>query len=175
MSSRLTLARPYARAAFELARSGSVLTQWQNHLRFCALAVKSMHAMVTNPLVEAGQLVQLLMPPEEVLGSTFSGFLEALATNRRLSLLPEILELFEELKRLHEQTLKVTLRTAVPIDAQQAEALKNALKKRFSRDIEMATLIDPEVIGGAVIDAGDIVIDGSVRGRLTQLEHSLSA
>ena len=81
---------------------------------------------------------------------------------------------FEELKRESERTIHVTLRSASEIPAPQAEAIKAALKKRFVREIELEQRIDPAVIGGAVIDAGDVVIDGSVRGRLERLQSALT-
>ena len=96
-----------------------------------------------------------------------------MAANRRLPLLPEVLQLFAELKHAHEQTRKVTVRTAAPIDEAQAESLRAALKRRFAQEIAVEAVVDPTLIGGAVIDAGDVVIDGSVRGRLAQLRGAL--
>ena len=106
--------------------------------------------------------------------SRFAAFLGLLVDNRRVSLLADIAALFEEHKRESERVLQVTLRSASEIPATQVDAIKVALKKRFGREIDMQQRIDPSVIGGAVIDAGDLVIDGSVRGRLERLEQALT-
>jgi F-type H+-transporting ATPase subunit delta len=175
MSETLTLARPYARAAFESARAGNALRAWSDGLRFSAQAVADTRvgALIGNPRLDSDELVGLLLPPSEAAGSPFASFLSLLADNSRLVLLPDIAALFEELKRDAEHVLKVTLRSATEIPQSQADAIKVALAKRFGRDIELEQRIDPSVIGGAVIDAGDVVIDGSVRGRLARLENAL--
>ena len=116
----------------------------------------------------------MLLPDGEAADSAFAGFVATLAANRRLKVLAEISRQFGDLKREHEKVLRVTVRTAVPMEAPQADALKAALKRRFQREIEIDTALDPGLIGGAVIDAGDVVIDGSVRGRLAQLATSLT-
>ncbi|MBN8887235.1 MAG: F0F1 ATP synthase subunit delta [Rudaea sp.] len=175
MSETLTLARPYARAAFESARDGNALAAWSANLGFTAQAVADAHigALIGNPRLSNDELVGLLLPPGEAASGAFANFLSLLADNRRLALLPDVAALFEELKRESERVLKVTLRSATEIPAQQADAIKVALAKRFGRNIELDQRIDPSVIGGAVIDAGDVVIDGSVRGRLARLESAL--
>jgi len=175
MSETLTLARPYARAAFESARDGNALAAWSANLGFAAQAVADARvgALIGNPRLSNDELVGLLLPPGEAASGAFANFLSLLADNRRLALLPDIAALFEELKRESERVLKVTLRSATEIPASQADAIKVALAKRFGRNIELDQRIDPSVIGGAVIDAGDVVIDGSVRGRLARLEQTL--
>ena len=176
MSETLTLARPYARAAFESARKADALAAWSQKLGFSAqlIADARVGALVGNPRIGNAELTGLLLPPEETVDSAFAGFLALLVENRRAPLLPDIAALFEELRRDAERVLKVTLRSATPVSDEQVVALKAALKKRFGRDIELDQRIDPSVIGGAVIDAGDMVIDGSVRGRLERLETALT-
>lgn len=175
MSETLTLARPYARAAFESARKANALAAWSQKLGFAAQLVADARvgALIGNPRIGAAELTGLLLPPDETVDSPLAGFLALLVENRRAQLLPDIAALFEELKRDAERILKVTLRSATPVPAAQIDAMKIALKKRFGRDIELDQRIDPSVIGGAVIDAGDMVIDGSVRGRLARLESAL--
>jgi F-type H+-transporting ATPase subunit delta len=175
MSESLTLARPYARAAFESASKAGALGAWSQKLRFAAqlIADARVGALIGNPRLGNAELTGLLLPPEETVDSPFTGFLSLLVENRRAMLLPDIAALFEEYKRDAEKVLKVTLRTATPVPQAQADAIKVALKKRFGRDIDLEQCIDPSVIGGAVIDAGDTVIDGSVRGRLARLESAL--
>ena len=176
MSEPLTLARPYARAAFETARAHNALAAWSGNLRFAAqvMADPRVSAVAGDPRLSHAELVGLLLPTGESAEAPFAAFLSLLVENRRVNLLADIAALFEELKRESELTIHVTLRSASEIPAPQAEAIKAALKKRFAREIELEQRIDPAVIGGAVIDAGDVVIDGSVRGRLDRLQSALA-
>jgi|SRR5581483_5403216 len=176
MSETLTLARPYARAAFEAATKAGALAAWAQNLRVAAqiAADARIASLIGNPKLGNAELVGLLLPPGETADSSFGGFVTLLVENRRASLLPDIAALFEELKRDAERILKVTLRSATPVPDAQANAIKVALKKRFGREIELEQRVDPGVIGGAIIDAGDLVIDGSVRGRLARLETALT-
>jgi F-type H+-transporting ATPase subunit delta len=176
MSQPLTLARPYARAAFELAAVCNALGEWAKKLAFAAQAAADpqVRALFGNPRVGPAELASLFLPDGEPADSTFTSFINLLADNQRLHALPEITALFEQRKREAEKVLQVRVRTAAPIDASETARLKDALKRRFGRDIELEQSVDPAVIGGAVIDAGDVVIDGSVRGRLHQLEAALT-
>jgi F-type H+-transporting ATPase subunit delta len=176
MSSAITLARPYARAAFELARSSGTLGEWADKLDFAAAvaADSRVASLLGNPNLKSADLQALLLPNGEPPDSAFAGFIGTLAGNRRLIALSEIAQLFGNFKREHEKVLRVTVRSAVAVETAQADALRAALKKRFARDIELSTVIDPSVMGGAIIDAGDVVIDGSVRGRLARLQQTLT-
>ena len=176
MSETLTLARPYARAAFESARAANALPAWSDKLAFAAQVIGDarVRSLIRDPRLSNADLIGLLLPPGESTESPSAAFLGLLVDNRRVSLLADIAALFEELKRESERVLQVTLRSASEIPADRVDAIKVALKKRFGRDIDMQQRIDPSVIGGAVIDAGDTVIDGSVRGRLARLESALT-
>jgi F-type H+-transporting ATPase subunit delta len=176
MSQPLTLARPYARAAFELASGAGALGDWAKKLAFAAQAANDpqMRALIGNPRLGPAELASLFLPEGEAADSPFTGFVKLLAENHRLEALPEIAALFEQQKREAEKVLQVRLRTAAPIDASETAKIRDALKRRFGRDIELEQTVDPSVLGGAVIDAGDVVIDGSVRGRLHQLEAALT-
>lgn len=176
MSSSLTLARPYARAAFELARDSGQLAEWSRKLAISAAIAGDarVRGLIGDPHLDTAQLHGLFMPDGEAQGTPFAAFVGELATHRRLPALPDIATLFDELKREHEKVLKVTLRTAVPVEAAQGDALRAALERRFGRKIELDTVIDESVVGGALIDAGDVVIDGSVRGRLERLSHAIA-
>jgi F-type H+-transporting ATPase subunit delta len=176
MSQPLTLARPYARAAFELASSGAALADWSRKLAFAAQAAADprAHSLIGDPRVSPGEIASLFLPDGEPVDSPFANFLKLLADNHRLEALPEIAGLFEQQKREAEKILQVRVRSATPIGADEAAKLKEALKRRFGRDIELEQSVDPGVLGGAIIDAGDVVIDGSVRGRLHQLEAALT-
>lgn len=176
MSSLTTLARPYAKAAFELAESQGALGDWDRLLGLAAdiVAEESVAVLLGNPLVAREQLIGIVTGAlgEEQQG--FSGFLTVLGDNDRLALLPEIAGLFRKLREEAEQRLSVRVVSAVPLDDDQAGRMKQALAKRFEREIEMESEIDASVLGGAVIYAGDQVIDGSLRGRLENLQASLS-
>ena len=175
MSEPLTLARPYARAAFETARAHNSLAAWSANLAFSAQAIGDarVRAVAGDPRLSHADLVGLLLPPGDTPDPEFAAFLNLLVENRRVDLLADIAALFEQRKREAEHVIRVTLRAANEVPAAQADAIQRALKKRFGREIEMRQQIEPGVIGGAVIDAGDVVIDGSVRGRLQRLQNAL--
>ena len=175
MSQSLTLARPYARAAFSLAQDQGRLPAWSQLLGFSATAVAdpAMHAVIGNPRATADQLVELLLPLGEV-DPTYHRFLSVLADNRRLALLPEIAALYAQHRAEAERVVKATVTSAQALEPIELEALRISLKKRLGREVEVATAIDPALIGGAVIDAGDVVIDGSLRTKLARLGAALA-
>lgn len=172
----ITLARPYARAAFELASEQHALGEWAQRLAFAAQVAADVQTapLFGDPRIAPAQLASLFRPEGEPADSPFARFIAMLAENHRLHALPEIAALFEQLKREAERVLKVRVRSAVTIDAAEAARLRDALKRRFNREIELEQALDPTILGGAVIDAGEMVIDGSVRGRLTRLESALA-
>lgn len=176
MSSDATLARPYARAAFELAQAGNKLPEWSRQLEIAgALASDNrIAALLIDPRRTQREAVDLLLPPDSSADGTFPDFLRELADHQRLPVLPEIARQFEALRREAEGTLRATVRSAVALDESQIASLKAALARRFSRQVEIETAIDPALIGGAVIEAGETVIDGSVRGRLERLAQELA-
>jgi F-type H+-transporting ATPase subunit delta len=176
MSSAESLARPYARAAFDLARESNALAEWSSKLQFAAAIARDaqVQTLIGNPVFGGEKLVSLFLPQGEKADSAFANFVATLAANRRLPILADVADGFAALKRADEGVLKVTVRAAVALEAAQAEALKVALAKRFGRQIELTGVIDESVIGGAIIDAGDTVIDGSVRGRLERLAQTLT-
>jgi F-type H+-transporting ATPase subunit delta len=176
MSSALTLARPYARAAFELAREHGDLSNWAERLAFAAQVASdpAVVALFGNPRISRKELASLFLPQAANADSDFGRFIGLLVENGRLPVLPEIGALFEQLKLESESRLKVRLRAAVKVEPAELEKISAALKRRFNRDIELTQSIDPKMIGGAVIDAGDVVIDGSVSGRLARLEQAIS-
>jgi F-type H+-transporting ATPase subunit delta len=177
MSNLATLARPYAKAAFELAQDRDALADWDRLLNVAGQVVSEapMSALLGNPLARASQAVAIIT---EALGdeadSTFVNFIGVLGDNDRLSLLPEIAVLFRGFREEAEKRLSVRVVSAIALEQDQAERMKAALAKRFDREIEMVSEIDASVLGGAVIYAGDQVIDGSLLGRLQRLQANLS-
>ncbi|MGH8117472.1 MAG: F0F1 ATP synthase subunit delta [Rhodanobacteraceae bacterium] len=175
MAQPLTIARPYARAAFETARAEGSLAQWAEQLAYAAEIAAEPHVvgLFGNPRLIPEALASLFVRQGEPADSAFARFVGVLAENGRLRELPEIAALFEQMKRDAEHVLKVRVRSAVPLDDAEAERLAAALKRRFGSDIQLVRSVDPTVLGGAIIDAGETVIDGSLRGRLAKLETAL--
>ena len=175
MSQTLTLARPYARAVFSLAREQGRLPQWSTLLGFAALADSepAVQAVLGNPRLDAQSLVAVLVPPGQV-DPLFTQFLSVLAENHRLVLLPEIAGLFDAQRAEDEHVVKATITSATVLDDAELAKLRDALRKRFGREVEVSTAIDASLIGGAVIDAGDVVIDGSLRTKLARLGAALA-
>jgi F-type H+-transporting ATPase subunit delta len=174
MSQALTLARPYARAAFVIARDAGALPAWSEALAFAArvAADPSVTALLGNPGLIQADATTLLAP--EGADAMFGNFLGLLFENRRLSLLPEIAGMFDELRFEAERVVKAKVTSAVALPAAELETITAALKKRFGRDVEVETAVDESLIGGAVIDAGDVVIDGSLKGKLGRLQAALA-
>ena len=129
-------------------------------------------ALLGHPLLNPADAVGLLAP--DGADEAFTRFLGLLADNRRLSALPEIAGLFDELRFEAERVVKARVTSATPLPAAELDTIKAALKKRFGREVEVETAVDEALIGGAVIDAGDVVIDGSLRGKLGRLQAALS-
>jgi len=175
MAQAITLARPYARAAFEVARAAGSLDAWSQALAFAAAVAADprVAGLGNDPRVVPAQLVALHLPTGTAADAPFGHFLAELAEQRRLVLLPEVAELYETFKRESESQLLVKVTSAMALDAAQAEQLKASLKRRFKREIELETRVDASLLAGAVIDTGSEVIDGSARGRLAKLAGAL--
>lgn len=180
MAERITLARPYAKAAFAFAREHQAFARWSQLLAIGSEVVSDerVQKLLASPLVTPPQLVDLLA---DVAGSRLGAldaegrnFLEALADNRRLGLLPEIAEVYEILRAQVENVADVEVVSAFPLEDVQRERLAQALKKRLQREIRLSCAVDPELIGGAVVRAGDMVIDGSLRARLDRLASEMT-
>ncbi|HSD16642.1 MAG TPA: F0F1 ATP synthase subunit delta [Thermomonas sp.] len=174
MSQALTLARPYARAAFSIARDAGALPAWSGALGFAArvAADPKVAPLLGNPGLTQADAATLLAP--EGADEMFGNFLGLLFENRRLSLLPEITGMFDELRFEAERVVRAKVTSAVALPAAELETIKAALRKRFGRDVEVETAVDESLIGGAVIDAGDVVIDGSLKGKLGRLQAALA-
>jgi len=177
MSSLTTLARPYAKAAFQLARDEQALASWDEMLNLASEMVmeESMAALLESPHVSQTEVVNILSDAAgEGFSSKFTDFLSVLAANGRLSLVPQATTLFRQLRETEEKRLSVKVVSVVPLDEGQANRLREALAQRFECEIELDNEIDKDVIGGAVVYAGDQVIDGSLRGKLEKLSNALA-
>ncbi len=183
MTQALTLARPYARAAYAIARDAGATQSWSDALAFSAQAAADprVQSLLGHPQLDRGDAVALLSPPAANAGAAdlfgndlFGNFLALLADNRRLQLLPDIAALFEALRAEAERIVKARITSATTLPAAEIESIKIALKRRFGREVELETAIDESLIGGAVIAAGDVVIDGSLKGKLSRLQSALA-
>jgi F-type H+-transporting ATPase subunit delta len=178
MADRSTIARPYARAAFQEANADKRLGPWFDALNNAAAVVQDARVqnLLGDPHVTPAQLAQLVI---DIAGAGFGergqNFVQTLAENRRLGYLPEIAEIFGELKDAEEGIVDVTVTSAAPLDQQQQLSLSEALARRLKRQVRLHCETDKTLIGGAVLRAGDLVIDGSLRTRLDRIATELTA
>lgn len=178
MAELSTLARPYAKAVFELARDTSRFGDWSNVLRGLADAVSdpAVAAAIGHPAVGKGQLSQALIDAlGSQIGAEGSNLLRLLIDNGRLKLAPAISAEYEALRAEAEATIDVEITTASPAAPEQLAALVAAIARRLARKLNVTTKVDESLIGGAVIRAGDLVIDGSSVGELERLRLQLVA
>lgn len=184
MADNNTIARPYAKAVFELANESGALATWSEALALAGqlLADGQVVAYLGDPAFNNQQRLEFLTglfdkAGARVLGGTDkhgTNFLKLLLENKRAAVLPQIAEHFETLKAEIENIVEVTVTSASPISAAQQETISKALRERLGRDVNIETAIDENLIGGAVIKAGDVVIDGSLRARLEGLATALT-
>jgi F-type H+-transporting ATPase subunit delta len=178
MADRRTIARPYARAAFYEARADKRLADWSKAINTGAVVVKDerVERLLGNPHVTPQQLAELVIGiAGNGLDQDGRNFVQTLAENRRLAYLPEIAVLFEELKSAEEGIVDVTVTSAAPLDEKQKLSLAEALAKKLKRQVRLHCETDRKLIGGAVLRAGDLVIDGSLRTRLERIAYELTA
>lgn len=176
MSQLTTLARPYARAAFETAIADGNLNAWSAALGLLSALLQdaTVGSYLSNPSRNTGEQAQALIDLcDSNLDAKARNFVLVLAANKRLKLLPEIAALFEELKADHEKSVDVEVISAFAMDQGAESNLAAALKKRLQRDVKLNVSVDRALIGGMIVRAGDLVIDGSVRGRLNKLIESM--
>ncbi len=178
MADKSTIARPYAKAAFDEARDKGQLGPWSQALRTAAAVVSDsrVEALLGNPRVTPEELAALVI---EIAGPELDeqgrNFVRTLADNRRLALLPEISALFDELKGEAEGIVDVVVTSAAPLNDSERGKLAAAPERRLGRSVRLQCATDPALIGGAVLRAGDWVLDGSLRGRLERIAYVLTA
>jgi len=178
MAELTTVARPYAKAAFQFAEENGQLAEWSTMLAFTAKVVEdsAVAEILDNPkLTTEQQLNTLTQICAGQLDEGGKNFIALLAGNKRLSALSAISELFEQLKAEKEQSVDVKIISAFEVTSDQTAILATALKTRLGQDVNIESEVDQSLIGGLIIRAGDIVIDGSVRGKLAKLADTMSA
>lgn len=178
MAEQATIARPYANAVFDLAKREGQLAQWSKMLGTVAAtaAHPQVKVLLNSPdLPGQAKAYRLAEVCGEEVDDRGRKFLQALADNDRLNLLGEIRQQFEALKAEEERSLDVEVISAYPLTEEQNATLKEALKRKFDKEIAIEARVDERLVGGAIVRAGDTVIDGSVRGRLNKLVERLVA
>ena len=170
------LARPYAKAAFEYAVADKNLKGWSDSLKILAAVCQTERVinLLSSPSFTSAQQANLTI---EICGNEIDqktkGFISVLAENKRLKLLPQISRQYETLKDNRERTIDVDVVSAIKLSDKQKNTLANALSAKLEREVNMRVSIDTSLIGGAVIRAGDTIIDGSICGRLRTLAQVL--
>ena len=176
MAELATLARPYANAVFETARADGSLEQWSRMLAFIVAVANETQVkrLLDSPDVGAEQKAFRL---SEICGDELNDrarkLVQVLAGNKRLDILEQIYDQFEELRAAEEETLDVEVTSAYPLSDQESERMRAALSSKYGKEVSLTSTVDPNLIGGAGIRAGDTVIDGSLRGKLDKLAENL--
>lgn len=181
MADNVTIARPYAKAVFNHAVAQNELSAWSVVLQDLAQSVldPKAQAFICNPASHIEQQSQLLLcvtaQSKQSIQSQVANFIQLLAVNKRLLLLPDIHAQFETLRAEQEKTVTVTVKSFSSLSEEQASQLVKSLSQRLQRHVMLDISIDASLLGGAVIRAGDLVIDGSLRGKLIKLGTDLAA
>lgn len=178
MAETRTIARPYAEAVFKLAKGKNDLTSWSAMLGLAASVASDtrIRALIGDPKVPSRRLGELLIG---ICGDRLTdegrNFILLLAENGRIEILPEVSEMFEQLKIRHEGVLDAKVISAFPLDDAQLQSLLADLEAKFQRRIEANVSVDPELIGGVKVEIGDEVLDASVRGKLEAMAVALKS
>ncbi len=177
MSEFTTLARPYAKAAFEVAQAESKQAEWSDALQFIEAVVgnEDFAAVIDSPSMGAEAKGEILIDIcAERISATQKNFIKVMAENSRLVLISEIVALFEAHRAEAENTIEATATSAYALSDAQVQSMTSALKKKLGREVTLTTEIDSSLIGGVIIRAGDLVIDGSTQAKIGSLTQAVS-
>jgi len=178
MAESITIARPYAKAAFEAAKDKDALTEWSNMLAYASAVAldENMSVVLDHPALTSEQKAQLF---SDVCGDKLTteakNFIFVLSEHDRLGLVPDIAELFENFKAQLEKSVDVEVESAFELGKEQQDKLAQALSKKLDRNVVVTSTVNETLIGGAIIRAQDLVIDASVRGKIAKLAEAISA
>jgi len=178
MAELLTLARPYAKAAFGYASEQGMADNWSTVLQLLSAMVQdeAFSAYLNRPELTPEQQVKIIVDTNTALqDQSVSNFITLLAQNDRLNLLPEIALEFEQLKAQNQNQTDVTIESAFPLTDEQKQLLVDRLSKRFNSSIDATVTVNPALIAGVVIRAGDQVIDDSTQAKLEKMRTRLTA
>lgn len=177
MAEKTTIARPYAQAVFQLAQARNELPRWSDMLQLTAMvaADERVAALLGNPRLDKAELTKLFL---DVCGDKLSAegrnLIRLLVENGRMDVVTEIAGLYETYRAEAERIVEAQVISAVPVDEAQKQQIIASLKKRLGREVTLSCETDAGLLGGAIIRAGDLVIDGSVTGQLAKLEVALA-
>ena len=177
MAESATVARPYARAAFEFAQGAKALARWGDLLETAAMVVRDARvtALLGNPKVTTLALADFVLDiAGEKADEHGRNFVRLLAQNQRLALLPEIAAQYALLRAAAENTVDVEVVSAIALSEAETEKFARALTRRPNRIVRLHPSVDPSLLGGAVVRAGDFVLDGSLKGKLERLGQSMT-
>ncbi|MGS0682518.1 F0F1 ATP synthase subunit delta [Shewanella sp. 125m-7] len=177
MAEITTIARPYAKAAFELALEHKAVDSWAEMLSFAALVSENetMQPLLSGSLAN-GKLVELFIGVcGEQINEQVQNLLKVMAENGRLVALPAVAQQFVELQREYAKEVEANIVSATELTSEQLQALSASLEKRLARKVKLNCSIDTSLIAGVIITAGDLVIDGSVRGKISRLSDALQS
>ncbi|MCE1238854.1 MAG: F0F1 ATP synthase subunit delta [Azonexaceae bacterium] len=176
MAESVTIARPYAEAAYKLAKETGAQGTWSQRLQKLALIAQDgeMAQLMGNPRLSAEQVAELFISLSDDSDTVFGNFVRTLAENRRLALLPEVSRLFELARSQEEGVQEAVVYSAFPIDEAQVSALLQQLEPRFGTRLTARVEIDPSLIGGVRVTVGDQMLDASVRGKLDAMAVALN-
>ena len=176
MAESVTIARPYAEAAYRVAKEGGAQSAWSQRLQKLALIAQDgdMASVMSNPRLSAEQVANLVISLCDDNDPILGNFVRTLAENRRLTLLPEISRLFDLAKSQEEGVKEAVVHSAFPIDDTQVAALLQQLEPRFGTRLTARVVVDPSLIGGVRVAVGDQVLDASVRGKLDAMAVALN-
>lgn len=173
-----TIARPYAKAAFEYAQEKGSLSQWSEMLALAAAVAENsaMKAVLDSPSLTSEQKADVFVDVCGAgLGTEAKNFITTLAEHKRLAALPVISEMFEELKSARDQAVDVEVISAYEMTTEQENKLAETLKAKWQKEVSLESRVDADLIGGVIIRAGDVVIDGSIRGKLAKLAEAVNS
>lgn len=177
MSELTTTARPYARAAFDIAEKNNEQQKWSEMFELMATVAydPTMRAVLDSPRLSQQQSAELFIAVcEQYINERAKNFIKLLAKNDRITLLPEIAALFQHYRAEAEGTVDAEVIAASEVSEIQLEKIAASLKQRLGKEVRVSSRIDDSLIGGAIIRAGDLVIDGSIRGRVNKLSTALT-
>ena len=178
MAEAITIGRPYAEAVFKSAQAKKTIAAWSEMLKYAAAVSSEEHvsALVSNPSVSAKQVADIFLEIcKNKLSEEGRNLIMLMADNGRLDVLPQVSELFEQLKSQHDGVLDANIVSAFALNGGQLRQLIVMLEKRFKHEINATVSVDPELIGGVKVEIGDEVLDTSVRGKLEAMAVALKS
>jgi F-type H+-transporting ATPase subunit delta len=178
MAEVITIARPYAEAVFKSAKANKTIAAWSDMLKYAAAISKEtqVRTLIGNPSISAKQLTDVFLAIcTNKLNEEGRNLITLMAENGRLDVLPQVSELYEQLKSQHEGVLDAKIVSAFELNAAQLRKLIVMLEKKYKHEINAKVSVDPELIGGVKVEIGDEILDTSVRGKLEAMAVALKS